>query len=119
MRVLVIDPAPSTRAPLVSALAGAGHEVVEAETPRQALRFVQQGSVEAVVCDEYLPGPGCVDVVREVLCQRRLPALAVIDTAATLAGSMFSSGAHRRIAKPVDPVGLIEALTDAMHPPAC
>jgi CheY-like chemotaxis protein len=119
MRVLVVDPAPSTRSDLTAVLRDAGHEAVEAETPRQALQLLAAGAIHAVVCDEYLPGPRCIDLVRDVLCQRQLPALAVLDTAATLAGSMFSSGARSRLSKPVQRGDLLAALHEATLPASC
>ena len=79
-RILVVDDDPDARALISSALAGVGHEVLEAHDPHGAMRWVLSRRPDLAVVDIVLPEFSGVDVVRAIHGVRgteQLPVVAI------------------------------------------
>lgn len=74
-RILVIDDRAATRALLVSALAPAGHEVIEAPDDLPPLEAARRVRPDLVICDIFMPAGDGYELVRML---RREPQLAPV-----------------------------------------
>lgn len=86
-RILVIDDHAATRALLVSALAPAGHEVIEAGEDVPPLEAARQARPDLVICDIFMPAGDGYELVQML---RRDPLLAHVPVI------FYTAHFHRR-----------------------
>jgi DNA-binding response OmpR family regulator len=65
VNVLLVEDHQETRETLVSLLARCGHSVTTAETVAEALAFLEQTRIHALLCDLGLPDGDGLDVVAQ------------------------------------------------------
>lgn len=77
-RVLVVDDSPTYGFALTDALQKDGHDVTFAETGKEALAFLENHKLDAVVVDVFLPDINGVEVCRRIKANERTASLPVL-----------------------------------------
>jgi CheY-like chemotaxis protein len=122
--ILVVDDSRGLRSTVCAVLRSAGHEVISAADAKQALRILDQRSVDLVFTDILMPEMDGLALIREI--RRRVPFLPIV---AMSGGGYFLSqeyclhtakvfGATAVLSKPFDAQQLLEALDGAMAQPS-
>ena len=114
VRVLVVDDDPDGRDLACTILEDRGAEVVTADGYAGALREIERGSFDLLVCDIAMPDRDGYDVIREV--RKRVPELpAIALTAFTHEANeqrALRAGFQLHLSRPVDPGRLVAAAAD-------
>lgn len=79
-RLLVVDDSRGVRQLVAATLGSAGFEVVPASDAAEAVKALEHGTFDAVVCDFSMPGPNGVELVK--LMRKRLPSIPVVMVSA-------------------------------------
>jgi len=77
-RVLVVDDDPSIRYLLEVVLSADGHQVVQAETAREALEYLRRETPDLIVLDVVMPGMDGLTLLGRIRAVRRLAKVPVI-----------------------------------------
>ena len=77
--VLLVDDEDKLRKSLGRALRGDGHEVVDAEDARLALRLLGERVFDVLLVDNMMPGMTGLDLIREIVATRETGAPGVVD----------------------------------------
>ena len=77
--VLLVDDEDKLRKSLGRALRGDGHEVVDAEDARLALRLLGERVFDVLLVDNMMPGMTGLDLIREIVATRETAAPGVVD----------------------------------------
>lgn len=112
-RVLLVDQDHGTRALLGALLKGAGHAVVYAEEPDDALAIVHLGAVDLVVTDLLSSDMHGPRLIREITDQVDTPVIALSgdNPAHTILAEEY--GAFETIPKPIDAQDFLDAVDRA------
>jgi ribonuclease P protein subunit RPR2 len=109
-----VDDDPSLRELLRTILEGAGADVDEAATAREAHRRLEDGQPDVLILDLDLPDADGLVLCREL--KRRRPALPIViltgRDAASAEGGAASAGADGFLRKPFGPLELIDVIED-------
>jgi PAS domain S-box-containing protein len=115
LRVLAVEDEPDTRELIATVLRQAGAEVAVAASVDEALGALQVSAPDVVLCDIAMPGRDGYDLLREA--RRRPGPLARIPFVALTAHvhesdrrRNLAEGFDIHVAKPVDPVKLVEVV---------
>lgn len=116
VRVLVVDDEADTRELVSALLSHAGALVTTANDVATALHAFDMFAPEVVVTDLFMPGRGGLDLAREVRARNvvgaALVAISGFSAPDEVAG-VLAAGFDVHIGKPVDPVELVAAISDA------
>jgi two-component system response regulator AtoC len=77
--VLLVDDEEKLRKSLGRALRGDGHEVIDAEDARLALRLLGERVFDVLLVDNMMPGMTGLDLIREIVAMREAGAPGVVD----------------------------------------
>ncbi|NBS45604.1 MAG: response regulator [Betaproteobacteria bacterium] len=117
--VLVVDDNPANRIVVDRFLREAGLRSTSAESAHEAMLLLQQEHYDAVLMDLYMPEMNGDDAARRIRTQhpgRRVPIIAVsASVTAEEAQRCRDAGMNGFMAKPVDPLALIEVLREQLH----
>lgn len=118
-RVLVVDDEKNITTVIQAMLERAGFEPFvfnDSSEAIEALETPENGEIEAIVTDLYMPGPGGMDILRH--CQKFHPELPVVITTAygtvEAAVSALKQGAFDFITKPFDQTELLNVVKKAV-----
>jgi DNA-binding response OmpR family regulator len=122
-RVLVVDDDGALRHAITSLLDQAGYQTEQASDGAEALRKLQQQSVDLLLLDIGLPGMSGLDVLAELRTQAAAPRVVMMtadDTPEALLRSVREQ-AYRFVRKPFAPRRVVEIVNDALaaSPAAC
>ena len=95
---------------LGSALRDAGHEVLFAESSRDAFLRTSEGGIDVIVIDAYDPRVGVVELARNLNSLPDSPPLILVSGSPEAPEISARIGAAAFLAKPCDPVDLIAAV---------
>jgi len=110
MKILVVDDDRDLLLWEATILTGAGHTVASAASAAEALVLLDSFQPDLLLLDILMPGMGGFDVIGEV--RRRAPALPVVIVSVLQAvGESLLRGASDFLAKPLDPVRVLETVT--------
>jgi diguanylate cyclase (GGDEF)-like protein/PAS domain S-box-containing protein len=117
--ILVVDDDDTVRRTTSRVLAGAGYEVVEAATGREALKHARHLRFDGVLLDIRLPDASGVEVCRQLksMYDGDLVVLHVSGSAVTVDDRVLGldSGADGYLVKPVAPAELVATLESALR----
>ena len=108
-KVLIVDDDAAQRRIVASILSTEGHETHEAESVPAALEKLQQVSVEVVLTDLRMPGPGGLRLLQEAVRLMPAPEVVVITAFGSVdtAVEAMRRGAYDYLTKPLDKDELI------------
>src|SRR3954470_9630705 len=118
-RILVVEDSASTRSFIRSALETGGRlgpcDIVEASSGFDALRLLPRGPYDLVITDINMPDINGLEVVQFIRKsdRHRATALIIVSTQSSEKAGIraLSLGADEYLAKPLDPDGLVAAVT--------
>jgi len=114
-RILVIDDDDGLRDSLQLLLAAEGYETVGAEDAGAAMREVERGAFDVILCDVRMPGVDGMELLPQLV--QRLPSTAVVMMSAygteELALQAIRAGAYDYLAKPFQPAEALFTLRKA------
>ncbi|HXZ86845.1 MAG TPA: sigma-54 dependent transcriptional regulator, partial [Myxococcota bacterium] len=112
-RILVADDELSIRFVLREALAGAGHEVVEAQTGDEARERLAAQSFDLAFLDIRMPGPSGLELLDELRVRGNGPAVVIMTAQNTFDNAIeaMKRGAFDYLTKPFD-LRQVEALVE-------
>ena len=108
--ILLVESDPDTRDRWGSALREAGHEVLIAATPREALMRVSEGGIDVVVIDTPDPRTGTIDLARDVAALPDAPPLVLMSGSPHAPEISARIGATAFLPKPCDPAELVAVI---------
>ncbi|MBN8817870.1 MAG: response regulator [Sphingomonas sp.] len=119
-RILAVDDSRSMRALLRLTLKGGGFDVAEAEDGQAALDWLETNEVDLIITDINMPrldGFGFIERLRGEHRRHIGRPILVLSTECTEEKKARGreAGATGWIAKPFDPVQLVDAVRTAMH----
>ncbi len=102
-RVLIVDDDAAVREGLAEALAGVGHDAIEAADGEAALGRLDRGDIDAVLLDLRMPGLDGLEVLRRIGALPEPPPVAVLTAVATATNTIEAMrlGAVDHLTKPV------------------
>ncbi|MHB8438340.1 MAG: response regulator [Acidimicrobiales bacterium] len=114
--VLIADDNPDIRESLFDIIELQGYRVLEASDGIEALDVIAREHVDVVLLDLHMPGRDGVSVIRELGAP---PPVVIVYSAFELFRSdevdrLVGSKIYRTLRKPVSPVQLLSAVSDAM-----
>ena len=114
-RVLVVEDNPVNRAVATGMLHEAGFVVCEAACAADALAYLREGGVDAMLLDLHMPGMGGDEALRRIRAGEAGPAdlpvfIVTADVTKDARERLDGLGADRFFAKPVDGPALVNAL---------
>ena len=117
-RVLIVDDEPGIVASLRRTLRKEGWELLTAADPREALRLLQEGTVDMVVSDYQMPGITGVELLARVqaLCPEAVCVLLSGWADSISEESLREAGIRTMISKPWDDAELKETLRSFVSP---
>jgi CheY-like chemotaxis protein len=99
-------------------LEGAGYVPVEAESGEEALALAAEAEPDLCIVDEAMPGMRGSDVIRSLRRSRdpRIASLPVIGISGRTgaARELLAAGATTFVPKPIDEVGILAAIAQAL-----
>jgi len=111
-RILVVDDDASIRHLLVRVLEVAGYEAAEACDGKQAMSYLNNAKVDAVITDLVMPEQEGIETIRQL--RERYPELKIIAISGAAHGAYLdlptALGADLALAKPIHPEVLLERL---------
>ena len=108
--ILLVESDPDTRDRLGLALGQARHEVVVAQTMRDAFLRLSEGGIDVVVLDSYDPRVGIVELVREMETLPEVPPLVLVSGSPHAPEISARIGAAAFVPKPVELAELVAAV---------
>jgi DNA-binding NtrC family response regulator len=117
--ILLVDSDPDTRDRLGSAIRDAGHEVLNAGSPREAFLRISEGGIDAVVVDSYDPRVGVMELARSMDSLPDAPPLVLVSSSPYAPEISARIGAAAFVAKPCDPsevVAVIDRVAGDLRP---
>ena len=121
VKVLVVDDEPDALDMLTSVLRGAGARVLAAGSAGEALRLALAETPDAVVSDIGMPGTDGVELMSQII-----KALGPAAPRARIALTAYAgqrdrarsaaAGFQRHLAKPFDPLALVDVVASALQP---
>ncbi|MEN6438816.1 MAG: response regulator [Syntrophobacter sp.] len=115
--ILIIDDEESIRFSFGRFLAAEGHDVITAESYREALARMDETEFELILADIFLEDGWGIDVLREVM-QRNLKTRVIIMTAypsAETAQDSYRMHAVDYLVKPLRQGGLLQSVNKALQ----
>lgn len=114
--ILVVDDVADVTEMLASVMSHAGYKVVTASSAPNALRFLRENNVDALISDIGMPEMNGYQLAREV---RSLPGYESVPMIAVTGYSMFddkeratNAGFNVHMTKPIDPRAILDLLED-------
>lgn len=89
----------------------AGHEVLVAVTPREALLRVSEGGIDAVVLDSYDPRIGVTELAKSIDALPDAPPIVLVSASPYAPEISARIGAAAFVAKPVDSIELVTVVS--------
>ena len=118
--ILVVDDAPSVRLVVVTALKGAGYEVVEASDGRDAICKLDGRKLDLIMCDLNMPNLDGVGFLTHLKAQTNYRFTPVImlttENAEDKRQQARAAGARAWIVKPFQPSKMLEAVAKLCLP---
>ena len=108
--VLLVESDFETLERLGSALRDAGHEVLFAESSRDAFLRTSEGGIDVIIVDAYDPRVGIVELARNLNSLPDSPPLILVSSSPEAPEISARIGAAAFLAKPCDPEDLIAAV---------
>jgi two-component system chemotaxis sensor kinase CheA len=121
-RILVADASAFSRGLIRSGLDMAGYEVVEAASPEEAIRRLEQQPVDAVVAALDLPSEGTSALLAALRGRpewAKIPILALADTAEQMQEPAVREAGFRDCQRKFDSAAMLESLTRLASAVAC
>ena len=119
-RILVADDDAATRAWLHDALESAGYNVIEAANGKEAMRSLQQASVDLCITDLAMPEQEGIETIR--LLRHEYPGLKIIAMSGAFGPAFLRVskilGAAATLQKPIRLAALLETVQDLLRQPA-
>jgi CheY-like chemotaxis protein len=109
--VLVVEDDQSLRVVIRMILENAGYEVSEARNGRAALESIETGRPDVILADMRMPIMNGVELVNHLRSDAKTASIPVVLMSGLLTDSDGSSVADAIVAKPFEPVDLLEAIT--------
>jgi DNA-binding NtrC family response regulator len=118
-RILLVDDEESLRITLAANLELEGHTVLEASSAEDALRLLEQQSVDVVLTDIRMPGLHGVELLRRIKQDKPdLPVVLMTAFAAEeLVEDALAEGAFTVLPKPFDPEHALDTVLRAVRAP--
>jgi CheY-like chemotaxis protein len=121
-KILILDDEPVNRLLLVTILASAGHDSIEASTGPEALLLARERCPDLIVLDLRLPGmdgPEFVKALRSdpAIADTRLALYTGTEMSALLHDFMAISGIRHVIPKPGEPEEVLRVIELALEEP--
>lgn len=118
-KVLLIDDEPTVRAGVRRVLAGMGHDVLEAEDGRAAMKLSAREEVDLVITDINMPEADGIEVILDLVQRRpQVPVIAIsgggLMDKSLLLQNAATLGARYTLAKPFDLEVLRNTVSDAL-----
>jgi antitoxin Phd len=103
-RILIVDDEPSLRDSYARLLSGAGFQVAEAESGKEALRQIAREPFDLVITDVRMPQMDGLALLRRLHTQRpKLPVIVMLDTASNQTALRAAElGAVQSLVKPIE-----------------
>ena len=117
--ILLVESDPDTRDRLGLALRDAKHEVLVAQTMRDAFLRLSEGGIDAIVLDSYDPRVGVIELVREMESLPETPPLVLVSGSPHAPEISARAGAAAFLPKPVDLpelLAVIDRLAGGLRP---
>jgi signal transduction histidine kinase/CheY-like chemotaxis protein len=117
VQVLLVDDEPDVRELMTAALEGSGAAVTAVASAREAIRSLSRKNADVLLADIAMPGEDGYDLIRQIRGlpeerKARIPAAAVTACAREDERQRaLGAGFQMHLAKPIDPVDLVEAVT--------
>jgi DNA-binding NtrC family response regulator len=108
--ILLVESDEDMRDQLGSALREAGHEVVIAETTREAFMRISEGGIDAVVVDSYDPRVSLVDLAKNLDALPDAPPIVLVSASPHAPEISARVGAAMFLPKPLEPADLVDAI---------
>lgn len=113
-KILLLEDEEIIRGVLAEYMLLSGHEVTEAATGREALDYLQTGTFDLAVLDIMVPGPGGVEVLRQIRAKEETKGMGVIMLTALddikTQVEAFNAFADDYIVKPAPPIILLKRI---------
>lgn len=113
-RILAVDDSPSMRSMVVSTLAGAGHQVMEAADGQDAYEKAEQQAFDLVLTDQNMPRLDGLGLTRKLRAQPGFETTPILmlttESGEQMKQAGRSAGATGWLVKPFDPVRLLEVI---------
>lgn len=109
--ILLVESDPDTRDRLGSAMREAGHEVLVAESAREAFLRVSEGGIDAIVVDSYDPRIGVTELAKNIDALPDAPPLVLVSASPHAPEISARIGAAAFVPKPVDPPELVAVVS--------
>src|SRR6266576_613714 len=122
INVLIADDNVTNRKLLRTVLEYAGHTVLEADNGVTALKFLEQGQVDAVISDILMPGMDgfrfCFEIRRNSKL-RKLPFIVYTSSYTSVSDEKLAMqfGADRFLRKPASANSIVETFQKLLQPP--
>jgi two-component system, OmpR family, catabolic regulation response regulator CreB len=113
--ILIVEADVATSDAWASALAEAGHAVLQASGAREALAQVREGGIDLVVIDVYDPRAGVVELARAIDALPDAPPIVLISGSPAAPLISARIGAAMFVAKPCEPGELAVALAGLLE----
>lgn len=117
--VLLVETDPQTAERWARDLAAAGHEVLVADTLRDAPPLIREGGIDVVVIDCYGPCTGVIELARDIEMLPEPPPLVLVSNSPVAPEVSARAGAAAFLPKPCEPaelVAVIARLLGALRP---
>jgi CheY-like chemotaxis protein len=119
--ILVVDDEPDALEMLVSVLTNAGATVLAARSAGEALRLALQRKPQVLVSDLGMPGTDGYTLLAQIRQSLGADAPHVAIALTAYAGERdrarsAAAGFHRHVAKPLDPLALVEIVSGMLTP---
>lgn len=108
--ILLVESDPVISELWATALGAAGHAVLTATGPREALLLVRDGGIDVVVVDSYDPRVGVVELARNMDALPDAPPIILISGSPTAPEISARIGAAAFIAQPCEVAEVISAV---------
>ena len=116
--ILVVDDEAEVRALVARQLSGAGYDVLEAASGRQAVEITRSGGIDLVIADVYMPNMDSFELIARLAADGGIPIITMagggyIDTGMILEIALLL-GANHTLAKPFNRQELLDVVRAAL-----
>ena len=108
--ILFVESDADTRERFGAALRGAGHAVIIASSPAEALVRVSEGGIDVIVVDSLDPRAGTVELAHNISALPDAPPLVLMSGSPHAPETSARIGAAAFLAKPCEPDELLAAI---------